>query len=908
MEKMVVSVSPQHPRDLSNCFQEYFKSGQLRNDVAQALRYLTRNIPDVSKFDRQTSADRSVRSPPTKANRVQSPGRVTGFSQAGIVPDDAVGRGVFSGIYRFPRPSIPAPPLIQSPSSALKTSMLSAAVSCLVGSGRTKCRHSSRTLGGHAAQSDGNLLKDPAPPFSRRFKANQDNEKESGAGEKINFLRSEPRDVFAQGRQRGQIASHDHVSVSKKPLSFPSQDWILLRVVREVNRSNSLDQAISFAFHSSLSLPITSQSWSNLATERAIHTSRYEMWVLAQRTNKFKLQVENAACQLRTLCVAAITCLMSVAVSSLSLSRFSASDVENLFHTTNAFKRIKPILMYVHETLLYKQGVHSASAVSLVVSSTKATWVQSPTGPLQIFTCRNRAGRCRWSAGFLGDLPLPLPLHSGATTFSSHSSSSALKTSMSRAVQISSLIFYKQFYANIQEITRVLANPLRLQERKIMHGDMHHGKKGLGSHGLRFGAMTTSLSLLRASPNNEEQENNCQERRDRVVGNMLLVSRVEKTSREGAGSLLFINMVPAITRVVIGRLSDGRSGAIGSLPPDLFCKPENEDRPASSRVQTDRPLPEGFTGQGSRPTKVATPRRVRPAERHSRHTRVSQLRADADNRSSRISRHALDVDALRRNLLHPNWLPFIATHHNATLWNQLESEMDPPRPRSRSEGAIRATLIRTSSASSPLRARRAVFPSWRCTVQIRRTGFDFRRVRYRIFTYGKRPGRCRWSTRFLEDLPFPLPLHSAPVPNSSHFTLIGSQDLGVTSRPNLSTLFKPRQGRRLRHTSDRRRGKSVSDVLWVWRPIHRIGGKKITSYQAFLYRSASTLDYVIRAVLPIPQPVKVCYNPGLGSPTCSFKFCQRRACHTRVNSMRCSYEYPTHDLLVAAMACVSFLS
>ncbi|KAJ8870911.1 hypothetical protein PR048_027212 [Dryococelus australis] len=32
------------------------------------------------------------------------PGRVPGFSQVRIVPDDAVGRRVFSGISRFPRP------------------------------------------------------------------------------------------------------------------------------------------------------------------------------------------------------------------------------------------------------------------------------------------------------------------------------------------------------------------------------------------------------------------------------------------------------------------------------------------------------------------------------------------------------------------------------------------------------------------------------------------------------------------------------------------------------------------------------------------------------------------------------------------------------------------------------------
>ncbi|KAJ8879834.1 hypothetical protein PR048_020451 [Dryococelus australis] len=40
----------------------------------------------------------------------------------------------------------------------------------------------------------------------------------------------------------------------------------------------------------------------------------------------------------------------------------------------------------------------------------------------------------------------------------------------------------------------------------------HRGKEGLGSHGLHFGAMTTSLSVLRASLNYEEQGKNRQER------------------------------------------------------------------------------------------------------------------------------------------------------------------------------------------------------------------------------------------------------------------------------------------------------------------------------------------------------------------------------------------------------------
>ncbi|KAJ8891679.1 hypothetical protein PR048_004207 [Dryococelus australis] len=57
------------------------------------------------------------------------PGRVTGgFSQVGIVPDDAAGRRVFSWISRFPHPCVPE--LLHShlvpPPSALKTSLLRA--------------------------------------------------------------------------------------------------------------------------------------------------------------------------------------------------------------------------------------------------------------------------------------------------------------------------------------------------------------------------------------------------------------------------------------------------------------------------------------------------------------------------------------------------------------------------------------------------------------------------------------------------------------------------------------------------------------------------------------------------------------------------------------------------------------
>ncbi|KAJ8893714.1 hypothetical protein PR048_006314 [Dryococelus australis] len=76
-------------------------------------------LEPVSFIHGAVAAERLDCSPPTKANLVQS-------LPVEIVPDDAAGRQVFSGIYSFPCPCIPA--LLHShnnsPSSALKTSLL----------------------------------------------------------------------------------------------------------------------------------------------------------------------------------------------------------------------------------------------------------------------------------------------------------------------------------------------------------------------------------------------------------------------------------------------------------------------------------------------------------------------------------------------------------------------------------------------------------------------------------------------------------------------------------------------------------------------------------------------------------------------------------------------------------------
>ncbi|KAJ8893137.1 hypothetical protein PR048_005720 [Dryococelus australis] len=59
--------------------------------------------------------------------------------------------------------------------------------------------------------------------------------------------------------------------------------------------------------------------------------------------------------------------------------------------------------------------------------------------------------------------------------------------------------------------------------------------------------------------------------------------------------------------------------------------------------------------------------------------------------------------------------------------------------------------------------------------------------RSRNFVRDNREVQCRWSAGFLDNPPFPPPLHSGVAPYSPHSTLIDSQDLAVKRRPNLFT-------------------------------------------------------------------------------------------------------------------------
>ncbi|KAJ8890642.1 hypothetical protein PR048_010151, partial [Dryococelus australis] len=151
-------------------------------------------------------------------------------------------------------------------------------------------------------------------------------------------------------------------------------------------------------------------------------------------------------------------------------SRFVRLRVDSVLHQVlNIFYLC--FFLLVHQDVMYRLDIFcfpslvggAAVAEQLACSPpTKAIRAQSPARSLRIFACGNRARRCRWSAGLLGNLPLPPPLHSGAAPYLPQSPTSVLKTS--RAVKISS-------------VSRILETVGHSTVTTVQHG-CHHTQYG----------------------------------------------------------------------------------------------------------------------------------------------------------------------------------------------------------------------------------------------------------------------------------------------------------------------------------------------------------------------------------------------------------------------------------------------
>ncbi|KAJ8894335.1 hypothetical protein PR048_006960 [Dryococelus australis] len=85
---------------------------------------------------------------------------------------------------------------------------------------------------------------------------------------------------------------------------------------------------------------------------------------------------------------------------------------QTLFDSTKLFSSVRRMVTVQLAYTLYDDRVGGGGVSTVVVRlefspPTKVNWVKLPAGSLRIPASGNRGGRCRWSKGFLGNLPFP---------------------------------------------------------------------------------------------------------------------------------------------------------------------------------------------------------------------------------------------------------------------------------------------------------------------------------------------------------------------------------------------------------------------------------------------------------------------------------------------------------------------
>ncbi|KAJ8890611.1 hypothetical protein PR048_010120 [Dryococelus australis] len=104
----------------------------------------------------------------------------------------------------------------------------------------------------------------------------------------------------------------------------------------------------------------------------------------------------------------------------------------------------------------------------------------SRRGRSRSFASWNRAGRCRWSAGFIGNLPVSLPLHSGADSYSPRFTLVGFQVYKTHSFLVVSAQSRQQFFFFLSVAVR------RRQHRCTNF--MQHGVSACSATGVRFGA------------------------------------------------------------------------------------------------------------------------------------------------------------------------------------------------------------------------------------------------------------------------------------------------------------------------------------------------------------------------------------------------------------------------------------
>ncbi|KAJ8897243.1 hypothetical protein PR048_002589 [Dryococelus australis] len=388
---------------------------------------------------------------------------------------------------------------------------------------------------------------------------------------------------------------------------------------------------------------------------------------------------------------------------------------------------------------------------------TKANQVQSPgrVTPRIFARGNHNGGRCRWSAGFLGDLPFPPYLHSGAAPFSLQSPSSALKTAMLIAAEISALLDHTR---------DLLLLGIHCYCWSCMFGNSSVSQYVAGMAVHWYYDRTSDPDII--------------SRVHQLYPDKLLFY-TEACDVDGPVSMLLRCIVS--TRNVISPILGG---------PD-FRKWE------SCRTMS---LVRGFRrGFPVFPTPSFRCRFI--------FTSITL-----------IGSKGIDVKSRPNLFTHPYWdllplgstsMPVTVAHlgrcqHAAAMLcgvctlcveyvkSPLLLEVDLKSSVHRARVSIVETPVRpltshTTAADNMKHKQNRV----RGGVVVRLLAFhegepgSIPGCHLRIFACGNRAGRCHWSTGFLGVLPLHPPFHSNAAPYSPRFTLIDSQDLAVKSRLNL---------------------------------------------------------------------------------------------------------------------------
>ncbi|KAJ8881070.1 hypothetical protein PR048_017543 [Dryococelus australis] len=497
---------------------------------------------------------------------------------------------------------------------------------------------------------------------------------------------------------------------------------------------------------------------------------------------------------------------------------------------------------------------------------TKAIRPQSPAGSLRTFACGNRAGRCRWPAGFLDDLPFP-PFHSGAARYSPQSPSSALKTSLLRAARISSLTTCR-----IRALTRETYQGPNTFLLHLLFTSPFLVTRLFSSHttersNVKRYALVVYFAVLNFKDKDREQgssvQRNTENKKKKGYDDDRLKYREHTHHGENTAHQFRALRVKAM-KGIIAPITTGLIGLRRGKQPqcsvtagtprlarrsdDVLCVRVSVARIApspwprgsiplfKSNMTACISLPSQHSG-GSEHTRPQTGRRwackTKSTITGPLNTVRGRLTADWCTWSSDVKARRPNVSRshVPRSLANFNFrCPLVAVCESlasdaATVDTHVGTRV---RGRSRPMSAdhstadelltaagseLQCTALQLFSAGRPTRegGKRSLrlrdVPNYQvhsgpsvsarelaaCELQPR-TGFNPRPGHSWIFASENSAARCRWSTGFLGDILFPLPLYFAAAPSSPHFTLIGSQYLVVKSRPNLSTQLSHAHG------------------------------------------------------------------------------------------------------------------